>query len=494
MKKTIKLFFLIIFIWGLLSVFSVVNAASAEIEAKPTSVKVGEKATVTVTVNAVTCNLKVSGSATDKIVEYDKEGEKNITTTRTYTIDTTKSGTYTVSLTGDITDAETEKNTKIDKSVSITVKQEEPKEDDKNPNNGGSSENQNTNSGSNNGTTNNNSGGNNSTTNNNSGSTTTEPAAKSTNAYLSTLGVRLNASDANELGVGTDEYDFTGFKKSSLSYKVTVPYEVESLKVSHKAAHSGATVKVTGNTGFDVGSSNKITITVTAEDRKTTKTYTIKVTRLAEEEEKPGNIIDEDIEELFLTSLNIKGVEISPEFSKDVYAYTATLSKNVAEVEVNAVANKENAGIEVSGNTNLIVGENIINIVVKQSEGTSQAVYQITLTKEATAVTTIGEENNFMSSLIDNIKNYVVIAVIVVVFVIAAIITLIVLLRKENKRLKEQETEEEYNVYENDENEFEDNKVEEIVKEQEIEETTNETETKNEGRRQRRKEKGRHSK
>lgn len=373
----------------------------------------------------------------------------------------------------------------------ITVIAEKTKEDDKNQNDGGSTENKNTNSSSNNGTTNNNSTGNNNTTNNDSGSTTTKPAAKSTNAYLSTLGVRISQADANELGVGTDKYDFKGFSKSSLSYKVTVPYEVESLKVSYKAAHSGATVKVTGNTGFDVGSNNKITIKVTAEDEKTTKTYTIKVTRLAEEEEKPGNIIDDDkIDGLFLTSLNIEGIELSPEFSKDVYAYTATLSNNLTEVEVNAVANKENASIEVSGNTDLIVGENTINIVVKESESTSQAVYQITLTKESTTVTTIGEENNFMSSLIDNIKSYIVIGIIIVVLIIATIITLIVLLRKENKRIKEQETEEEYNVYENDENEFEENKVEE----QKIEEVTDETETKNEGRRTRRKEKGRHSK
>jgi len=484
MKKTIKIFFLITFIWIALSTFSIVNAASAEIEAKPTSVKVGEKVTVTVDVYGAAWNLKVSGSASGKIIGYDEEG-KNKSTTKTYTIDTSKAGTYTVYLTGDVTDQDKKIPDIINKSVSITVKAEEPKDDDKN---------QNTNSGSNNGTTNNNSSGNNSTTNNNSSSNSgTTNTTKSTNAYLSTLGVRLNQSDATELGVGTDEYDFTGFKKSSLSYKVTVPYEVESLKVSYKAAHSGASVKVTGNTGFDVGSSNKITIKVTAEDGKTTKTYTIKVTRLAEEEEKPGNIIDEEIEELFLTSLSLKGIEMSPEFSKDVYAYTATLSKNLTEVEVNAVANKENATIEVSGNTNLAVGENTINIVVKEAEGTSQAVYQITLTKEITAVTTTGEENNFMGSLIDNLKNYIVIAILVVVLMIATVIILIILLRKENKRLKEQETEE-YDVYKNDEKEFEDTKIEEIIEEQEIEEATNETETKNEGRKTRRKEKGRHSK
>ena len=328
------------------------------------------------------------------------------------------------------------------------------------------------------GTTNNNTG----TTNNNSGTTQPEqPKTKSTNAYLSTLGVTPK------------EYDFSGFKKSNLNYSVTVPYEVDSLKVSYKAAHSGATVKVTGNSGFEVGSNNKIKIKVTAEDGKTTKTYTIKVTKLAEVEEKPGNIIDEEIEELYLTSLSLKGIELSPEFSKDTYAYTAKVSNtDKTEVEVNAVANKENAKIEISGNTNLVVGENTINIVVKQEESTMQTVYQITLTKEAIVVTTTGEEVNFMSSLIDNIKNYVIIAVIVVVLIIAAIVILIILLRKENKKLKNEETEE-YNVYENNENEFEDNEKQDETYEQPIEEVTNETETKNE-RRTRRKEKGRHSK
>ena len=110
-----------------------------------------------------------------------------------------------------------------------------------------------------NGGSNNNSGGN-SGSNNNSGTTTDKPVAKSTNANLSTLGVTPK------------EYDFSGFKKNTLTYSVTVPYEVDSLKVLYKTEHSGAKVKVTGNYGFVVGSNNKITVKVTAEDGKTTKT------------------------------------------------------------------------------------------------------------------------------------------------------------------------------------------------------------------------------
>lgn len=484
--KTNKILLTIFFSLILMLVFNLdIYAANASIKLDKSTVEVGKPVKITVSGSGVQwkLKLKVDGEELKSSSELENyESNKNISFSVSYTPKT--AGTKNVTLEGSVTEFSDGTTVKSFSPKTITVTE-------KKTDNGGSTGNQNANGGSNN-----NSSGNNSTTNNNLGSSSgTTSTKKSTNAYLSTLGVRLSNADATELGVGTDEYDFKGFSKSSLTYKVTVPYEVESLKVSYKAAHSGATIKVTGNTGFDVGSSNKITIKVTAEDGKTTKTYTIKVTRLAEEEEKPGNIIDDDkIEELFLTSLSIKGVEISPEFSKDVYAYTATLSKNLTEVEVNAVANNESASIEVSGNTDLIVGENTINIVVKQEESTLQTVYQITLTKEAALVTTDGQEVNFMGSLIDNIKNYLVIAVIVVVLIIAAVIILIILLRKENKKLKSEETEEEYNVYENDENEFEDNKDEEKVKEPVVEEVTNETETKNEGRRTRRREKGRHSK
>jgi len=464
--KINKIFLILFFSLILLLIFNLdVYAANATITLDKENVEVGKPVKITVSGNGVQWNLKlkVDGEVLKTSSEFENyESNKNISFSVSYTPKT--AGTKNVTLEGSVTEFSDGSTVKSfsPKSIIVTEKQ---------TSNGG------TNTGGNNGTTNNNSSSNNnSTTNNNSGTTTEKPKTKSTNAYLSTLGVTPK------------EYDFSGFKQTNLTYSVTVPYEVDSLKVLYKTAHSGATVKVTGNSGFVVGSNNKITIKVTAEDGKTTKTYTIKVTKLAEVEEKPGNIIDEEIEGLCLTSLSIKGVELSPEFSKDIYAYTAKLSKtDVTEVEINAVANKENASIEISGNTNLVVGENTINVVVKQEGSTAQAVYQITLTKEAALVTAPTEETNFMSNLIDNIKNYVVIAVGVVVSIIVVIIVLIILLRKESKRLNNEETEE-YNVYEKDENEFENKKNEEKT---EVE--TNETETKNEGRRTRR-EKGRHSK
>lgn len=294
------------------------------------------------------------------------------------------------------------------------------------------------------------------TTNKDTTKTPEKPKEKSNNAYLSTLGVTPK------------EYDFTGFKKGTTNYSVTVPSDVDSLKVLYKTVDSNATVKVKGNSGFEVGSENKITIKVTAEDGKTTKTYTIKVTKLAEEEEKPGNVI-EDEEGIYLTSLELEGVDISPKFKKDTYSYIATLDDaDVTEIKVNAKANKENANVEISGNTGLVAGENTINILVTLDGREEQTVYQIILNKAekevAGAIDT--EKNNLENSetltdLMGELKKYVLIGVAIIIFIILAIIVLIILLRRENRKENDEETEvEEYNVYKNDENEFENKKSE----------------------------------
>ena len=216
-----------------------------------------------------------------------------------------------------------------------------------------------------------------------------------------------------------------------------MPKNVDSLKVVATAGENG-TVKVTGNSGFEVGSNNKITIKVTSENGKTVKTYTIKVTQLAEEEEKPGNVI-EDEKGLYLTSLKIDGIELVPEFTKDTYSYTAEVSSDKSEVNVSAVANNEKAKVEISGNKDLIEGENTINVLVTLEGSDEKIVYQIVVTKDIAeiATTPYNSENESTSTtdLIGTVKKYIGVAIAVFAFIIIAIIVLVILLRKENKKL-----------------------------------------------------------
>ena len=123
MRKTIKTILLIIFMWIALSILSKSNAATASINASKTTATVGDKVTVTVSINAASWNLEVSGSATDTIVGYNEDAV-NEKTTKTYTVTSNKAGTCTVSLTGDVTDGETDiTDDGINDSVTITFKE-----------------------------------------------------------------------------------------------------------------------------------------------------------------------------------------------------------------------------------------------------------------------------------------------------------------------------------------------------------------------------------
>ena len=274
---------------------------------------------------------------------------------------------------------------------------------------------------------------------------------KSSKADLSSLGIRLSKADAKKLGVKESNYDFTGFKQDKTEYSVTVPNSVDSLQVLYTTVDKKAKVKVTGNTNLEVGT-NTIKVEVTAADGKTTKTYTIAVTKLATEDSKPGNLID-DGKSLYLSSLSIEGLEISPTFSKDVYSYEATINmdeKDMSKVTVNAEAENANATVEITGNTDLQEGENIINVIVKSSDSSEQTVYQITVNK-------VSKASEIASSKKHINKEHVIIGSFVAIVII--ILTILIINHIRNKRYDEDEYEDDENNAYNDEytNRYEEN-------------------------------------
>ena len=387
-----------------------------------TSVTLTEGNTTTFTINGSSATGKVSITSSNSSVatvssssEWIENNSKNITLTAK------KKGETTITVSGKVSDNDGVEDT-VTKTIKVTVNEKSTNVVDNNKN---------------------------------------AETKKSNNANLKTLGVTPK------------QYDFSGFSKNKTEYSVTVPANVNSLTVVAKAEDSKAKVNVSGNSGFETGSNNKITIKVTAEDG-TTKTYTIKVTKLATEEEKPGNLIDE---ELYLNSLSITGIELSPAFSKDVFSYTATLNdESINEVTVNAKANNSKAKVEITGNKNLVNGENTINIVLTLDGETEQVVYQIVLnkignTEEETIETNIEVPTQYTND--SKIKLYILIPILVVILIIVAIVVLIVLIVKENKKLATEGNDnidkqdddktskaEEYNVFENDVNEFKGQSVE----------------------------------
>ena len=82
----------------------------------------------------------------------------------------------------------------------------------------------------------------------------------------------------------------------------------------------------------------------------------------------------------YLRFLEIKNVDIEPEFDKKTTEYYVVVDLSVDELEITATAEDSNATVKISGNTQLEEGENTIIIVVT-AEDSTERTYKIIVTK-----------------------------------------------------------------------------------------------------------------
>ena len=178
-----------------------------------------------------------------------------------------------------------------------------------------------------------------------SGATT---ATKSSNADLSNLGIKPN--------------DFSGFTPSKTTYDVTVPADVTEVEVYAIAQSNGAKITGTGKQKLQDGK-NELTVTVTAASGATKK-YTINVTK----ETNAQNSTEENTEAKGLSSLKVGNLELSPKFETNVYEYTAKYEGDDNKIDVKAVTTDPKYVVDITGNSDLKDGENIITILVSDGE------------------------------------------------------------------------------------------------------------------------------
>lgn len=364
MKKTIKILILTIIMLTGISLLTSVNAATASISANKTNVTVGESVTITVNVNAAAWSISVGGAVSGRVTGYNDDGV-NQSASKQFTLNTSSAGTYTVNMSGDVTDESSDYSTPVSGSVTVTVNAPTTPE----PPSGGS------NQGNSGGTSN---GGNTSKPNTN---TKPEDDEKSSNSKLNSLEIAEGAITP-EFSSSTREYQMAN-----------VPNEITKLSIAAVPADSKATVKIVGNDELKVGE-NEIEIIVTAEDGSKT-TYKVKVIR----EEATIGLQSLNI---FYTDENGEKIplELSPIFALGTLEYTLKdLSYKIDKLMVEAVATRENVKIEIIGNENLKAGENIITIKViavmeVETEGETDTVppeekiYTIKVIKEEEPVVT----------------------------------------------------------------------------------------------------------
>lgn len=237
-------------------------------------------------------------------------------------------------------------------SVTIQEKQTTPPSN----NNGGSGGNQGGSSGGS-------SGG---TTNKPSGGTTNKPSTGTNN---NTSSVSKNAN-LKELHLSVEGLS-PRFNKNTTNYSIVVGDNVDSITINAIPEDSNASVDVTGNTGLAVGV-NKINIKVTAPDKKTTKNYTINVTKTA----------NPDLANASLENLAIENVTLTPEFSADIFEYSTKIGSSFEKLNILAVPQIEGANVTIQGNENLQFGENIITISVVAKDGVTKKDYIINVYKK----------------------------------------------------------------------------------------------------------------
>ena len=389
--KLISLTIIAFFIFILLDINNV-DAASANISTK-TSVNKGESVTVTATVSAGAWNLTLSGAGQSVKLVGQTSTTSNASDSKSITFTANQNTTFT--LTGDITDFDTDVTTNVSKSAVINVSQTTSST---------------------------------STTTNNSGTTNQEPNKKSSNANLSNLGIKPN--------------DFTGFKAGTTSYNVTVPADIETVEVYATAQDSKSKIAGTGKKQLQEGE-NKLEVTVTAEDG-TKKTYTINVTKSGktenteENEETEENKENEETNESSkgLSELEIEDLELTPKFQTDIYEYTLKYVGTETTLDINAIATDVNYIVEITGNKDLQEGENIITILVSDAEENTIATYQIKVNKSIAEETEMQEEEQNINE--NQKQNKIIIIGAIIFIIIISFIIFIIVRHRRNKRWEEE--------------------------------------------------------
>ena len=198
------------------------------------------------------------------------------------------------------------------------------------------------------------------------------------------------------------------FESEKYDYEVTVLKNVDKLKIDAVASDEDSLIKIDNPDSIQIGEN---TVKIEVSNDGNINTYTIKVTKLDEENNSLAN----------LSSLKIDNYEL--EFKEDKYEYDLKIG-DVNFLVIDAVPKFETSEVEITGNLDLVNGS-IIKIKVIYDEETEN-IYKINIKKDEN----IAKENNSLIKIV---------IIVIISFVLVAIIVLVIILiirKKKNKNKK----------------------------------------------------------
>ena len=372
MSKKIKIILIttiLLILLGIDNVFAVNGTFSVNKSSE--TIEIGK--TTAFSITATNCGGKFTITSSNNSVatvssaeEWIENGSKEITITAK------SAGTATIKVKADDVASTDEDEVIGSKTITITVP--EKKEENNNTNTG---------------------------TGNNQTSTTPTTKPETPPA----LATKSSEAKLKNLGIKPDEYDFSGFSKNrnKENWEVTVPNSVTEVTVYGTPLDEKAKVEGTGKVSLKEGN-NTAKIKVTAEDGKTTKTYTLTIKRKTAAEEAVEN------GEARLKNLGIKPEEYDfTGFDSEKTEYSVELPNEIEEVEVYATAKDSKAQITGTGMITLKEGINELPVEVIAVDGTKK-VYTLKVTRKeseeigATTTNTFGLSTLSISGLKLNSK------------------------------------------------------------------------------------------
>ena len=318
---------------------NVLHCASIGVSPASASLYVGETTIITIDGSGVAGNISAS-SSNSSIISISSVSSNWIENNQiTVNIRANAVGNASINISGKVANlSNSEDESEISRMVNINVKEREVV--DNNTNN----------------STINNSSNNSSSYNSNTSSS--GAATTISNTYLKSLQI-------SEEGLTPD------FVKTKTNYTLSVGEKVTSIDVNAVAEDPTSKVTISGNNDIKDGDNNiYITVTATNGDKRT---YTIVVNKSADPVKSNS----------YLSNLIISDMVLSPEFSSEILEYNGgTIKTDETTLQIYAYPTNENSKVEIIGNENLILGENIITIKVTSEDETSTKEYKISFIRE----------------------------------------------------------------------------------------------------------------
>lgn len=193
--------------------------------------------------------------------------------------------------------------------------------------------------------------------------TTTKQDSKSNDASLKALTIKDNEGVTVVL---TPEFSSTVYE-----YDGTVSGTVKTVNIEPVANHDKANIVISNNASQELkdGENNKITITVTAEDGVTKKSYVLNIKK------------DALTSNATLSALEIEEVP-NFKFNTNTFKYDVKIKEGTTKLTLKYTPSDEKSIVTVSGNEDLTNGSKI-KILVTAEDGTKKE-YVIVVSKDAT--------------------------------------------------------------------------------------------------------------